>query len=95
MATERRAEFRTIDLTLDLDDATAVVESALEGLGATAGAEGLMVRSSDGMLVAVLRADDGSADEPGSTLSYRTAPTVALATRKAETLRRALGPYER
>jgi len=84
-------EFTVEPLHVDVETATQVVRDALPGVGATATAEGVKFRTTDGTLIAILTGD--RPDEPGVELHYRVAPASDTATRKARKLRQALEPY--
>lgn len=93
-ATEGRAEFTTIDLTIDLDQAEDIIRSTIEGLTACSTEEGRKFRSPDGMLVALIKEGDPTIDALASRVVYRTAPASDLSTLKATKIYRALRPYQ-
>jgi len=85
------SEFSTVPLHLDLATATDLVHDALNGVTTTEADEGVKVRTTDGMLIAILTGDDP--DEPTVELHYRIAPPSGVATLKARKLSRAFAPY--
>lgn len=61
--TERRAEFASIDLSIDIDHAEEIGHSAIKGVAVSSVAEGRKFRTPAGMLAAVL-ADRGQPPKP-------------------------------
>ncbi|WP_433624438.1 hypothetical protein [Halomicrococcus sp. NG-SE-24] len=76
-----RPEFAAVALTIDAVDARDRVQRSLKGLSATETEDGIKLRTTRGMLVAVV-GDRPESDETEAELAYRTAPPSELATRK-------------
>lgn len=83
-----RPEFQSIELGIDAEETEDHIEATIKGLAASETEEGVLYRTRDGMLVAVVRPREG-----GATLACRTAPPSESATRKASKLLEALRPY--
>ncbi|SEO82123.1 hypothetical protein SAMN05216388_102036 [Halorientalis persicus] len=87
-------EFETLAVTVDGDEALEAIHDAVKGLHATATPVGTKIRTTSGVLVAVVHTPQAASDDAESVLHYRTEPASALATRKATTLRRRLERHE-
>ncbi len=82
--TRDRPEFDTVHLAIEPEQAQELVQQTLKGLRSSVTEDGILLRSSAGMLVAILR-DDSSSDEQHRTeLAYRVAPPSELATRRGK-----------
>lgn len=90
---DERDEFTTVELILGEARAAEIVHSTLKGLTSTPTEGGLKFRTSEGMLVALLRECEQPSPGVQSLLEYRTAPASEAATRKARKIRTALEPY--
>lgn len=86
--TVERPEFGSIELGIDAAETDEHIEATIKGLATSETEDGVLYRTRDGMLVAVVRPG-----EEGATLAYRTAPPSESATRKASKLVAALEPY--
>lgn len=86
-------EFTAVALSIDVADATEKIHGAVKGLHATETAVGVKIRTTDGMLVAVVSEPAGVPDPVESVVQYRTEPESELATRKAGKLGAALDPF--
>lgn len=83
-----RPEFRSIELGIDAGETDDHIEATIKGLATSETRDGVLYRTRDGMLVAIVRPREGEA-----TLAYRTGPPSESATRKASKLLEALRPY--
>lgn len=86
-------EFDAVHLSIPVADAVEVIHDTVTGLHATPTAVGVKIRTTDGLLAAVVaesRADAAAAD---AVVHYRTEPASELVTRKATKLKRALTEY--
>ena len=83
-------EFATMPLEISVDEAIDEVHDAVKGLHGTPTPVGVKVRTTDGMLVAVVRESERDDDAVSSRLSYRIEPASELATRKAQKIATAL-----
>ena len=84
-------EFSTVAVSLGVADALDEITDAVKGLHATGTAVGTKVRTTDGMLVAVVQA--GSADDT-ALVNYRIEPASDLATRKGRKIGETLTQFE-
>ena len=87
-----RPEFTAVPLTVDAAEARDRVQRSLKGLSATETENGIKLRTTGGMLVAVVGDRSGS-DEAEAELAYRTAPPSELATRKGRKVFEALEEF--
>ena len=83
-----RPEFGSIELGIGAEETDDHIEETIKGLATSEAEEGVLYRTRDGMLVAIV-----SPSDDGATLAYRTAPPSESATRKASKLLEALRPY--
>jgi hypothetical protein len=90
--TRDRPEFDTVQLTIEPNEAQELIEQSLKGLGSSVTEDGILLRSSDGMLVAILR-DNSPSDEYRTELAYRVAPPSELATRRGKKIFESLESY--
>ena len=89
-----RPEFETVDLDVTPEEAQRRVDAAIAGLATAEDADGMKVRTTDGMLVAVIGHRHSGSGDVKSRLAYRTEPASVPATRKAKKLAEALRPAE-
>lgn len=89
-----RPEFETVDLDITAEEVHRHIDEAITGLSTSEDSDGMKVRTTDGMLVAVIAHRYTGSGDVKSTLAYRTEPASEFATRKAKKLVEALGPYE-
>jgi hypothetical protein len=82
--TRDRPEFDTVHLAIEPEQAQELVQQTLKGLRSSVTEDGILLRSSDGMLVAILRGDSPSDEQHRTELAYRVAPPSELATRKGK-----------
>jgi hypothetical protein len=82
--TRDRPEFDTVQLTIEPKEAQELIEQSLKGLRSSVTEDGILLRSSDGMLVAILRDDSPSDEQHRTELAYRVAPPSELATRRGK-----------
>ncbi|ODR83390.1 hypothetical protein BG842_09735 [Haladaptatus sp. W1] len=82
--TRDRPEFDTVQLTIEPTEAQELIEQSLKGLQSSVAEDGILLRSSDGMLVATLRDNSPSDEQQRTELAYRVAPLSELATRKGK-----------
>ena len=82
--TRDRPEFDTVYLTIELAEARKLIEQSLKGLRSSVTEDGILLRSSDGMLVATLRDNSLSDEQHLTELAYRVAPPSELATRRGK-----------
>ncbi|WP_266080688.1 hypothetical protein [Haladaptatus caseinilyticus] len=82
--TRDRPEFDTVQLTIEPAEAQELVDQSLKGLRSSVTEDGIFLRSSDGMLVAILRDDSRNDEQHRTELAYRVAPPSELATRKGK-----------
>jgi hypothetical protein len=77
-----RPEFDAVALAIDAEAARDRIQESLKGLSATETADGIKLRTTGGMLIAVVGDRPESDDGAQSELVYRTAPSSEQATRK-------------
>jgi len=84
-------EYETVALQIDTDEATALITDQIKGLNLSDSEEGVKLRTSDGLLVAVLR----ETEDDGSELRYRagTSLTAGPSTRKSQKIRELVEEY--
>ena len=82
--TRDRPEFDTVQLTIEPAEAQELVQQTLKGLRSSVTENGILLRSSDGMLVAIFRDDSPSDEQHRTELMYRVAPPSELATRRGK-----------
>jgi hypothetical protein len=82
--TRDRPEFDTVQLTIEPTEAQELIEQSLKGLQSSVTEDGILLRSSDGMLVAILRENSPSDEQHRTELAYHAAPLSELATRKGK-----------
>ena len=82
--TRDRPEFDTVQLTIEPTEAQELIEQSLKGLRSSVTEDGILLRSSDGMLVAILRGDSSTDEQHRTELAYRIAPPSELATRRGK-----------
>jgi hypothetical protein len=82
--TRDRPEFDTVQLTIEPEEAQEIVQQTLKGLRSSVTEDGILLRSQDGMLVAILRDTSPSDEQQRTELAYRVAPPSELATRKGK-----------
>ena len=83
--------YETITLSVGTDEALSTILSTVEGLVANETADGVRIRTSQGVKVAELRADGD-----GSALTYRADPSLSPrgdATRKARHVRESVDEF--
>lgn len=86
-------EFATMPLGIGVDEAIDAVHDAVKGLHGTRTDVGVKVRTTDGMLVAVVCGVTAADDPAASILHFRTEPASELATRKGRKLGAALEQF--
>jgi hypothetical protein len=84
VTTRDRPEFDTVQLTIEPKKAQELIEQSLKGLRSSITEDGILLRSSAGMLVAILRDNLPSDEQYRTELAYRVAPPSELATRRGK-----------
>ncbi|GAA0241571.1 hypothetical protein ACFFQF_29925 [Haladaptatus pallidirubidus] len=82
--TRNRPEFDTVQLTIEPKEAQELIEQSLKGLQSSVTEDGILLRSSDGMLVAILHDGSPTDEQRRTELAYRVAPPSELATRRGK-----------
>jgi len=89
-----RPEFETVNLDITAEEAHRHIDDTVAGLSPSEDSDQMKIRTTGGMLVAIIAARDSERGGVKSTLAYRTEPASDPATRKAKKLAEALRPYE-
>ncbi|WP_458209770.1 hypothetical protein [Haladaptatus sp. NG-SE-30] len=82
--TRERPEFETVQLAIEPNEAHELVQQTLKGLRASDTESGILLRTSHGMLVAILDEHSTPSEEQQTELAYRVAPLSESATRKGK-----------
>lgn len=86
-------EFDAVHLSISVADAVDLIHETVRGLHATPTEVGVKIRTTDGLLAAVVADPGAETDAAAAVVHHRTDPASELVTRKATKLKRALTQY--